>query len=424
MDIRISIGIDGSRFDKTTMSRALIVGMGRSGRPAAELLLQEGWEVIGYDERQVIVPGCRVVQEVEWKGIELVVVSPGIAPEHPVYAEAVRRGIHLVGEAELALSRLKNRMVGITGTNGKTTLASFLAHVLKVAGKKAVALGNIGEAFSTFAKDPDPEAIVIAELSSFQIETLESRLFSDVVWLNLTPDHLDRYRDMDEYMEAKKKIRHCLREGGHLILPEELRAIYPQDDPAICTLAESSYLQVWKNKQYWRGRERFALTSAFIVATHLGVTSEVFWKGVETFTRPEHRMEEVAEIDGVTFINDSKGTNLAATIHAVESVGTDVVLIAGGVLKESSFAPWETALGTRVKTIVAMGESRSRIEKELGKRYAVVSAQDLRDAVLRARECANAGDTVLLSPGCASFDCFANFEKRGEAFKSEVRGLK
>jgi UDP-N-acetylmuramoylalanine--D-glutamate ligase len=380
----------------------LIVGMGRSGKAAKELL--SGEEVACFDDQGEWPP-------VVWEKVTQVIVSPGIPPTHPLYREAVARGIEVIGEAELALSRLPNRIVGVTGTNGKTTFVSLLAHVID----KGVALGNIGEPFSLFANDPDPEAIVIAELSSFQLETMKSCTLTESVVLNITPDHLDRYPSFAAYREAKMRIAQLTQ--GALYVPADLKPFFP----TAVTLAETSYLQLWKKDQYWAGRERFSLAVAFLIANHYGVGAEEFWERVSTFSRPAHRMEWVAEKGGVVYINDSKGTNLAATIHAAESVGTGVVLIAGGVLKEGSFAPWKEALKGRVKGIVAMGESAELLESELAGAFSVTRASSLSAATRLAKELAGKGDTVLLSPGCASFDAFANYEERGDAFKEEVK---
>lgn len=401
----------------------LVIGLGISGKAAATWMIAKGERVAAFDDSGITHGGATPFEEMLWPEITQVILSPGVSPSHLLCQKAREKKIPIVGEAELALQNISNRVIGITGTKGKTTLTLLLAHICNQAGIKARALGNVGEPLSTFAHNPDPESILFAELSSFQLETMEKKSLDYGVILNISPDHLDRYRTMEAYTAAKLRMRRCVKKGGTLFVPKELHELFPANDSGVKAFHESSYLQLCHDTQYWKGKEQFALTAAFAILSRLGVPWKKFWEGVKTFTRPAHRIEWVAEIGGVHYINDSKGTNLAATVHAVETVGEGVVLLAGGHLKEPTFKPWEEALKGRVKGIVAYGKSGKQLQEELGHAYAIYPVSDIGEATRKAKSLASAGDTILLSPGCASYDQFKNYEERGNAFKREVKEL-
>lgn len=360
--------------------KALVIGLGKSGRGAAKLLLKQGWEVVGVDRAPEPVEGITVLPETATIGpVDLVVLSPGIPRSHPL-----AKG-NVIGEAELAFRTLKNRAIGITGTNGKTTLTLLLTHILNGVGIKARALGNVGNSLAEYACNPDPDEFLVVELSSFQLETMTTPCLELSVITNITPDHLDRYSSFEEYANTKKRIK---------------------------DLADS-YLQL-------TGRERYWGETAWLVCERLGIAREDFDQALKSFKSPPHRMEFVGEIEGVRFVNDSKGTNPEATLYAIENNPGKVLLIAGGQSKQGTFANWKKEFLGKVKEVFAIGETASQIEKEVGGVVPVKRCLNLEEAVAVAKEKATQGETVLLSPGCASFDQFRNYEERGERFKSYV----
>ncbi len=360
--------------------KALVIGLGKSGRGAVKLLLKKGWEVIGVDRTPEPIEGIVVVPETGDVGnVDLVVLSPGIPRSHPL-----AKG-NVIGEAELAFRTLKNRAIGITGTNGKTTLTLLMTHILNEVGIKARALGNVGNSLAEYACNPDLEEFLVVELSSFQLETMTTPAFELSVITNITPDHLDRYASFEEYANTKKRIKDL----------------------------SDSCLQLTEREGYWG-------ETAWLMCERLGITRKDFDRALKSFKRPPHRMEFVGEIDGIRFVNDSKGTNPEATIYAIKNTPGKLLLIAGGQSKQATFESWKKTFPGRVKEVFAIGETASQIKEELGGVIPVKRCTDLEEAVAAAKEKATQGETVLLSPGCASFDQFRNYEERGDKFKAYV----
>ena len=347
--------------------KTLVLGLGISGKAALKEL---GNSAIGTDDRKPV--------DFSWEEIDRVIVSPGIPPEHKHYVEAKKRKIPVIGEAQFALEKWEGKAIGITGTNGKTTLTLFLTHLFNLAGIPAQAVGNVG----TPICEAEKGKFLIVELSSFQLETMEGPLLDVAIILNIEPDHLDRYPNFAAYKEAKMRIKNCVKPGGKFF---------------------------------------FEQTPAKKIAQLYGISDEVFAEAEKTFTKPPHRLEKFATIGGIDYIDDSKGTNIAATIHAVKSIDTPIVLIAGGLPKEKSFAAWKEAFGSKVKKVIAIGTAKEQIAKDLTGTCEVTLAPDIASAVKEASTSAKTGETVLLSPGCASFDAFKNYAARGEAFKEEVK---
>lgn len=377
--------------------KALVIGLGISGRGAANLLLQKGYEVIAVDRMPVEFPGITVLPEsAEIGPVDLTILSPGISQSHPQ-----AKGREVIGEAELAMRYLSNRAIGITGTNGKTTLTLLMAHLLNFAGVKARALGNVGSSLAEYACHPNPDELLVIELSSYQLETMTTKGFDFGLITNITPDHLDRYESFEDYKQTKYRLGSLLKRG-------EL-------------LDEDSYLQLTEDKRYWEISDQSLLRAALALYLKLGISWDVFREGIKTFQRPPHRMEWVRKVKGIDFINDSKGTNVASVLYGLSQLKGPVYLIAGGRGKGESLEKWKKAFPGKVKQIFAIGEMAPQLEKELEN---VQRCENLEEAIKRAYENAQEGDTVLLSPGGSSFDQFRNFEERGETFKEMVRKLK
>lgn len=389
------------------MKKVLVIGLGKSGLSALQLLTEQGKEAIGYDDAHAQNP------DIEWTQIAQVVVSPGVPPDHFLYEKAVSLQIEVIGEAELALRSIKQRAVAITGTNGKTTVTLLTEHILKTAGIPARAVGNVGEPLS--ALRGSPEEVLVVELSSFQIETLRTRAFDAAVLLNITPDHLDRYTDMRAYAHAKCALEQCLKEGAPFFVQDAVLQTYgdlftqPVQQMPVLILPDMAR------------HDRENALAAYALCRCFGVSEASFLRALWTFEKPAHRIEFVSEIDGICYYDDSKGTNVDAVIQAVYAMRGPVILIVGGVDKGASYLPW-AIFKEKVKQILALGQAAKKIAEELEPFFALQVVSSLREAVERARHIAVSGDTVLLSPGCSSYDMFRDYVQRGEEFKRYVKG--
>ncbi len=430
--------------------KALVIGLGISGKSAVKFLLHHGYKVFGVDSRDLKEEveikklrdlGLEVALEKELsldKEFSLVVTSPGVSFSHFLIQEAKKMNIPITGEAELAFKYTKNRCLAITGTNGKTTVTSLVEHVLKESKRKAKALGNIGSPLTEYAINPDLEEILVAELSSYQLETLDSPVFEAAVILNITPDHLDRYSSFMKYAEAKAQIQRCIKSGGDLYVDEntafEFQSLFKQPFYSMGVL-ESSYLCL-KGIEVWVGGEYvFSLPkdyaelgphdalnalAGWALCSKMGVSSLEYLSGLQTFKKPSHRIEFIRTVSGVCYYDDSKGTNVDAVIRAVQSMKGSVTLIAGGVDKGSSYLPWKEAFQGKIRKILLIGEAALKIADELGLFFNVKIVDSLEDAVKEAASSALPGENVLLSPGCSSFDMFRDYAHRGNEFQKFV----
>jgi UDP-N-acetylmuramoylalanine--D-glutamate ligase len=422
------------------MKKALILGLGISGTSAAKFLIHQGYAVTGVDRKQRSLEGGSFFLEDELSFEELfdlVVVSPGVSSSHPLIKEAKKRNIPVIGEVELALRYKKGRAVAITGTNGKTTVTALIEHILHSAGIKARAVGNIGTPLTEFFLEEREDTIAIIELSSYQIETLSTKAFEAALILNISPDHLDRYDNYRSYAKAKAHIQHCLLSDGELFLYDEVQKEFPDFFSATCVLFgknEASVFQlkeksIWKNKIFLfdfpedlKGEhDRLNALAAYIFCEKFGVEKEVFLLALSSFKKPPHRIEFVCDIDGVSFFDDSKGTNVEAVIEAVHSMKGPVILLAGGRDKGFSYAPWEKALQGKVRAMFLFGEAADKMSKELSLFFNVKIVDSLEHAVTEAKSLSRRGDSVLLSPGCSSFDMFRDYTHRGKEFQRFVR---
>lgn len=349
--------------------------------------------------------------------IDQVVVSPGVPRTHPLYREAVQRGIEVIGEVELACRSIRTPVVAVTGTNGKTTVTQLIEHIYIHAGRPVKLLGNGGVPLTSEIGAVTDETIVL-ELSSFQLETMSCPIIDAAAVLNITPDHLDRYAGMEEYAKAKMHIRHCLKRGGALFVEEQTLKQYGyllEGFP--CTPYGPSL-----NDQKTHDVENFIAASA--LCRHMGIPSEKILAAYESFRKPPHRIEFVEKIAGVSYYNDSKGTNLDAVIRCVESLPSPIILIAGGVDKGAPYTSWIKPFQGKVKMILTLGQAAPLIERDLQSHFPLRRCRDLPEAVSAATKLSVAGDQIVLSPGCASFDMFRDYAHRGEEFKRLVLGVR
>jgi UDP-N-acetylmuramoylalanine--D-glutamate ligase len=422
--------------------RVAVVGLGRSGMAAAELLMRVGACVRATDAQET--PAVQTARhslsargiDVEigrhtprfLDGAEVVVVSPGV-PEHAAPLQwAIARGLPVLSEIELAFAFCPSPIVAVTGTNGKSTAVTLIAHLLGLGGRQAVACGNLGVPFSSVIPQLTPQTIAVVEVSSFQLLWCEQFRPRIGVLLNLGTNHLDRHRDRRAYLEAKARL-------FQRQTPEDW-AVLNGLDPAILAMSERLQAQrIWFGENR-SNSPRFQLAprtqealpqnaqAALQVGRILGVADPVAWQAIRSYRSLEHRQEHVATVRGVKFINDSKSTTPESLLFAFRQTRGEVVVIVGGRDKGLDFGLMADALhDKRVKGVVLIGESRERLRALLNGNSVIRESLTLEDAVQTAASLAGPGATVLFSPACASFDMFRDFEDRGRAFKSIVQEL-
>ncbi len=433
------------RFKGVTTS---VVGAGRSGEAAAELLRAVGAEVQLLDDVQG--PGR---QPIETRAIErsrYVVLSPGVPRSRPELRSALAEG-RLLGEVDLAGAFLPVPLVGITGTNGKSTTTALIGAILEGAGRRPWIGGNLGPPASTlalrFVTEEEPDVgLAVLELSSYQLESITEARFELGVWLNLTADHLDRYPSMEAYGRAKRRLLELRRSSGTGVLNAE--------DARVVRMSEGLQGKLrWFSGRTWRGIgtgwmpghlvrrvgedvERFALQGYALPGVHnvenaaaaveatrsLGVPVESVQRGLDGFPGLPHRLETIPSLDGRRWINDSKATNVDAAVTALRSFRGPITLILGGRSKGAPYAPLVAqAEAAGVVRVYALGEAGPEIAAAFQGRIPVEVVADMGSAVAAAAQHAEAEGTVLLSPACSSFDQYPNFEARGDDFRRLVR---
>jgi len=402
--------------------KTLVIGYGVSGKAATAFLRSIGREVVSVDKKGgdgVLLDSA----DLSLDGFDQVILSPGVPQSHPLVQKALQRGIEIIGEIELGFRHLKNRCFGITGSNGKTTTVLLTTHILNSAGVKGRALGNVGDSLCGYLVEGDPSEVLVVELSSFQLETLQAKRLEAAIVLNITPNHLDRHASMQIYAGAKARIHECLIEGGELFVSQQVEGefgalfgdakVFEKDIDLINKL---SYIKLdMPSKQ--------SVQAAYLLCKRCGVTDVDFLNGLQTFKKPPHRIEWVAEIDGVAYYNDSKSSNIDSVMHAVGRFDGPLVLIVGGVHKGSSYRPWVEKFKGKVRHIIAYGKAAPIMEFELAPHFSFHAVDRFADAVMLAKAEAKKQETVLLSPGCSSYDQFENYERRGDSFKRLVRKL-
>ena len=446
--------------------RILVVGMARSGIAAAELLHRHGAVAVLSDRKKEDAFGTEldVLRQIgcefrlgedpvalleECDGL---VISPGVPITAPVVKAAQEKGKPMAGELELASSLLKGDMVAISGTNGKTTTTPLLGKIFENAGRTTHVAGNIGYPLSAVAMESKPEDVSVVEVSSFQLESIETFHPCVAALTNITEDHLNRHGTMEEYIRLKKRLFENQTEADFAVLN--------LDDPTLAAMAGDlkgqvaffSRTQPVENGAFvedgqivwqWNGARRMiceadqilipgphnlenALT-ATAMACAMGVPAPVIRHTLLSFTGVEHRIEKARVFQGVTYINDSKGTNVDSTIKAVQSMKAPTVILLGGYDKHTDFMPLcqEMVQTSWIRHAVVMGETARQIREQLQEAgfTAITQAYSMQDAVDKARTLAVPGGNVLLSPACASFDMFSDYEERGRVFKQIVNAL-
>ena len=408
-----------------------VLGLARSGRATAEALLASGAEVLVWDDRaearEAFVGRTAVADplKADLTGYAGVVVSPGVPLNtHPIAGHAAKYAVPVIGDIELFAQARPGlpppKVVGITGTNGKSTTTALTHHILKTAGVPTTMGGNIG--LPILEQDPLPEGgVYVLELSSYQIDLTYSLDCDVAVLLNITPDHLDRYESFEEYAASKARL-FAMQSGRHVSyvgsdLPPQI--VFDGATNPLPTIIPARQHQ-WPNLQGPHNAQNAA--AAIATCDELDLTPDQIDRGLETYPGLPHRMERVAEIGGVAWINDSKGTNTAATAPALAAFD-NIHWIVGGMAKEPGLGECEAELG-HVKAAYTIGKSGEDFAKLLETRVPTKRAFTLEQAVSSAANSVTPGDTVLLSPACASFDQFRDFEHRGEVFRAAVQNLK
>jgi len=435
----------------------LVVGLARSGAAAARLLAARGAEVRGADAGSPD-EGTRLGEEgVEvllnedgtrlLEGTRTVIKSPGVPNDAPVIAAARERGIDVVGELELAWRAIRNQFIAVTGTNGKTTTTELLGAIYRAAGEPVAVAGNVGTPLSSLAGEIEPAATVVCECSSFQLEDATEFAPECSVFLNLSPDHLDRHPTEEEYLAAKLRI--FAKQGNDDV------AIYNGDEPALegrdlggcarrvkfcsgagtdpdceVSLAEGTIFSdgeplIADSDLQLTGEHNLTnAMAAAAAALAMGIDREAVRDGLRGFAGLPHRLERVAEIGGVRFYNDSKATNVSASAAALRSFGGGVHAILGGRAKGEPFVGLEEPVRERCRACYLIGEAAEEIAAALETTGVPLQrCAGLEEAVRAAASAARPGEVVLLSPACASFDAYRDFEQRGDAFRAAVEAL-
>ena len=443
--------------------RVLVVGLGKSGIAAARFLKARGAQVTVSDIRPAgliselpALLDAGIMVETGSHGLltfrrqDLIVVSPGVPSNTPELTTVRAMGIPIIGEMELGAQFLQGQIIAITGSNGKTTTTTLIGEILKASGKATLVGGNIGRPVVDMVAESTPESWSVLEVSSFQLETIQTFHPKIALVLNITPDHLDRHGSFEAYAAAKTRITENQTADDFLILNAE-------DEPTKLVAAKT------KAQIYWFSPRRQVKQGAFVhgesilfrakeggdvepimpvaeiplagahnvenvlaavcAARLAGVDAQTIREAVAAFHAVEHRLEFVREVSGVRWFNDSKATNVDATAKAIEAFPGGIWLILGGKDKDSDYSTLSPLLRARVKAVITIGSAAEKIESHLAGVVKIERAGTMERAVAWARKEAKSGDVVLLAPACSSFDQFENYEHRGRVFKQLVNGL-
>ncbi len=443
------------------MKRIVILGAGESGAGAAVLAKKEGFDVFVSDMSKINDKYKKILNDhnIEWEeghhteekilNASEIVKSPGIPKEAPMIKKVMEKGIHIISEIEFASRYTKSKMVCITGSNGKTTTTSLIYHIFKEAGYDAGLAGNIGKSLALQVAE-DPHEYYIIELSSFQLDNMYDFHANIAILLNITPDHLDRYDFcMQNYVDAKMRIIQNQTENDSFIywnddpiIKKELEKydikaiVFPfselKENGSIGYIEEGKYI-IEKPTPFNMEQEELSLSGkhniynslAAGIATNIaGIKKEVIRKSLSDFPGVEHRLEKVTKVGGVQYINDSKATNVDACWYALESMKTPTILIVGGKDKGNDYDAIKPLVKEKCVGLVYLGADNKKLHDNFDNMgIPVRDTHSMKECVQACYEMAKPGDTVLLSPCCASFDLFKNMEDRGEQFKTLVRNL-
>ena len=455
-------------MQKTNLAekKVLVFGTGISGIGAAKLLEKVQAEVILYDGNEKLckeeirkkLPNdskCEIVLGALSKelleSLDLVVMSPGVPLDIPAVEQIKAAGIPIWGEIELAYQMSEGMVLAITGTNGKTTTTALLGEIMKAYAESVFVVGNIGNPYTDAALSMTEDSYTVAEISSFQLETIDTFAPKVSAILNITEDHLNRHHTMEEYIRVKELITKNQTKEDYCILnyeDEVLREFGKKcpaktvffsserklekgvflDGDVICLKTDKETFEIVKTEELKiLGKHNYEnVMAASAMAYYAGVPMEVIHKAVTQFRAVAHRIEFVEEIDGIAYYNDSKGTNPDAAIKGIQAMNRPTLLIGGGYDKESSYEEWIQSFDGKVKYLVLIGQTREKIQEAAHKCgfMNTILADNLEEAVSICTEKAEKGDAVLLSPACASWGQFDNYEQRGDKFKEYVYALK
>ena len=443
----------------------LIVGAGRSGIAAGKMLLTLGKEIMIYDgntdldteavkaqigTREDILFILGAVQENDFDGVEMCVVSPGVSLDTPVMKKVAECGIPVMGEIELAYLYDKGQIVALTGTNGKTTTTSLTYEIIKSFNEKTLLVGNIEIPYTGLALTSEEGGATVAEISSFQLETMHTFCPKVSAILNITPDHLDRHKTMENYIEIKKSIAKNQGEDDYCVLNYEDEILREFGKTLKCNVVYFSSEHELENGIYYKDNiiciakdgkaEEFCdvrdtnlvgvhnyenIMAALGITMSFGVPLDVIKEAVMKFVAVEHRIEYVCEKKGVKYYNDSKGTNTDAAIKAIDAMPSKTVLIAGGYDKNGDYTEWVSRFPGKVRKLVLIGQTKENIADACMKAgfRDFCYAESLEEAVEICAKSAKKGDCCLLSPACASWGMFKSYQQRGTMFKDYVREL-
>lgn len=447
---------------EVTNKKVLVFGSGLSGTGAVGLLAEHGADVVLYDGNEKLdraeLAG-RVGKDVQiilgsfpeelLQTVDIVVLSPGVPTDLPVVRQMFERGIEVIGEVELAYAFGKGDVLAITGTNGKTTTTSLLGEIMKNYKKEVYVVGNIGNPYTVAAGEMSDNAVAVAEMSSFQLESIASFRPAVSALLNISPDHLNRHHTMEAYIEAKKNIARnqteddwCIlnyedevtREFGKNVRAQVLyfssrrkleRGIYLDDGMIVYKNPEEIHICHVEDLQLLGTHNYENVMAAAAMAAVYGVPMDKIRESIKAFRGVEHRIEFVTEKDGVAYYNDSKGTNPDAAIKGIQAMNRPTILIGGGYDKDSSYTEWIESFGGKVRRLILLGATKDKIAKDAESCgfHDYTFADTFEEAVLMSAEIAGPGEAVLLSPACASWDMFPNYETRGDKFKEIVNSL-
>jgi UDP-N-acetylmuramoylalanine--D-glutamate ligase len=442
--------------------RVVILGGGESGTGAAILAKSKGFDVFLSDRGQLNQKYIDILnrENIQFEqgthseeiilACEMVVKSPGIPDTVPLVVALKEKGIPVISEIEFASRYTNAKLIAITGSNGKTTTTLLTYHLLKNAGLNVGLAGNIGDSFAWQVAEKQFDYYVL-EISSFQLDNIQHFHPQIAVLLNITPDHLDRYGyDFQNYINSKFNIIQNQTAEDHFIFFEDSDVImselakrnvpaeqvkvsiknkisdgaYLENNKLIANIGANAFEQAFDELPVKGPHNAINAMAAIAVAQLVGVDSDKIREGLMSFSNAPHRLEEVEVINGVTYVNDSKATNVDSVFYALGSFEKPVVLIAGGVDKGNDYSQIETLVRNKVKALIVLSKDFEKLERYFsGIVPQIYKTQDVQDAVNKAQEWSVPGDVVLLSPACASFDLFKNYEDRGEKFKAAVRNL-
>jgi UDP-N-acetylmuramoylalanine--D-glutamate ligase len=437
---------------KLAGTKTLVVGMKRSGVASAKLLLREGAQVRATDLKpladlpEAVALGIPFAQQSpeEFEGCDLIVLSPDVPTDLAPLEAARKRGVKVIGEVELAAPMLKGTTIGVTGSNGKTTTTSLIGHILREAGVPVQVGGNIGVPVTAMIDSSRDDGWNVLELSSFQLETIETFRAHIALALNVTQNHLDRHHTFENYTAAKRRIVETQQAGDFAVLNADdpvcvefakhtvasiewfsgSRKVSPGAHLCGDKLVLDGKLLMTAGEIPIRGRHNVEnVLAASVAAARAGVSHESIAAAVRTFRAVEHRLEFVRRLNGVDYYNDSKATSVDATLKAIDAFPGGLWVILGGKDKGLDYSALRAPLMAKAKAVLLIGAAAGKIAQQIAGSASLVEARTLEGAIAHARANATSGDTVLLAPACASFDQFTSFEHRGETFKKLVGGL-